>query len=47
MDTQKWSKIIVSKIVPGPFGLLKQVVEGVLSRLRPIFAHARAPKPLK
>ena len=38
---QKWSKIIFSKFVPIPLGVLKQVF---LARFEPMVAHYDAPE---
>ena len=38
---QKWSKIIFSKAVPGPLGVLKQVF---LARFEPMVARYDAPQ---
>ena len=36
MWVQKWSKMSVSKVVPRPLGVLKQVVEG---HFEPLLTH--------
>ena len=44
---QKWSKIIFSKFVPRPLGVLKQVFLPVLSPWWPIMTLQNSQKPLK